>query len=141
MNLPRISPFLLEQASRAAAAVLPGDIAADKALSEFFRANPKLGAAERRFAAETVYSVIRNRRSLGEMAGSRSPRNLALAALARFAGFNARQFEALVKPSEMELVERVKAARAEDLPPAVRLDLTDWLFAPSVTSRFGRPGG
>ena len=129
MNLPRISPFLLEQASRAAAAVLPGDIAADKALSEFFRANPKLGAAERRFAAETVYSVIRNRRSLGEMAGSRSPRNLALAALARFAGFNARQFEALVKPSEMELVERVKAARAEDLPPAVRLDLTDWLYA------------
>ena len=129
MNLPRITPFLLEQATRAAAAVLPGDIAADKALSEFFRANPKLGAAERHFAAETVYSVIRNRRSLGEMAGSRSPRNLVLAALARFAGFNARQFEGLVKPSEMELIERVKAARAEELPPAVRLDLTDWLYA------------
>ena len=128
MNLNRISPFLLEQATRAAGCVLPGDIAADKALSEFFRDNPKLGAYERGFAAETVYMVIRNRRSLGEMAGSRTPRALALAALARFGGFNARQFEALVKPSEMDLVNRVKAARAEDLPPEVRLDLPDWLY-------------
>ena len=129
MNLPRITPFVLEQATRAAAAVLPGDIAADKALSAFFRDHPKLGAYERRFAAETVYTIIRNRRSLGEMAGSRTPRHLVLAALARFGGFNARQFDALVKPSEMELIERVKAARAEELPPAVRLDLTDWLYA------------
>ena len=129
MNLTRISPFLLEQATRAAGCVLPGDLAADKALSEFFRDNPKLGAYERGFAAETVYMVIRNRRSLGEMAGSRTPRALALAALARFGGFNARQFEALVKPSEMDLIHRVKAALAEELPPAVRLDLPDWLHA------------
>ena len=129
MNLTRISPFLLEQATRAASCVLPGDIAADKALSEYFRANPKVGAFERGFAAETVYTVIRNRRSLGEMAGSRTPRHLVLAALARFGGFNARQFEALVKPSELELINRVKAAHAEDLAPAVRLDLPDWLYA------------
>ena len=129
MKLTRISPFLLEHATRAAASVLPGDVAADKTLSEYFRANPTLGAYERNFAAETVYAVIRNRRSLGEMAGSRNPRALVLAALARFGGFNARQFEALVKPSEMDLIGRVKAAEADDLEPAVRLDLPDWLYA------------
>ena len=129
MNLNRITPFVLEHATRAAAYVLPGDVAADKALSSYFRDHPTLGAYERRFAAETVYSVIRNRRSLGEMAGSRTPRVLVLAALARFAGFNAREFEALVKPGELDLIKRIKAVRTEDLAPAVRLDLPDWLYA------------
>ena len=129
MNLNRITPFVLEHATRAAGYVLPGDVAADKALSSYFRDHPTLGAYERRFAAETVYSVIRNRRSLGEMAGSRTPRVLVLAALARFAGFNAREFEALVKPGELDLIKRIKAVRAEDLAPAVRLDLPDWLYA------------
>ena len=128
MQISRISTFMLEHASRAVGCVLPGDIAADKALSEYFRANPKVGAYERGFAAETAYSVIRNRRSLGEMSGARAPRDLALASLARFSGLNTRQFEALLKPSEMELVTRVKAARAEDLTPPVRLDLPDWLY-------------
>ncbi len=129
MNLNRITPFVLEHATRAASYVLPGDVAADKALSSYFRDHPTLGAYERRFAAETVYSVIRNRRSLGEMAGSRTPRVLVLAALARFSGFNAREFEALVKPGEFDLIKRIKAARPEDLAPAVRLDLPDWLYA------------
>ena len=129
MNLNRITSFVLEHATRAASYVLPGDVAADKALSSYFRDHPTLGAYERRFAAETVYSVIRNRRSLGEMAGSRTPRVLVLAALARFSGFNAREFEALVKPGELDLIKRIKAVRPEDLEPAVRLDLPDWLYA------------
>ena len=128
MHISRISLFMLEHATRAVGCILPGDITADKALSEYFRANPKVGAYERGFAAETAYSVIRNRRSLGEMSGARAPRDLALASLARFSGLNTRQFEALLKPSEMELVKRVKAARAEDLPASVRLDLPDWLY-------------
>ena len=128
MQVSRITVFILEHAARATAVVLPGDLAADKALSDYFRANPKVGAFERGVAAETAYSVIRNRRSLGEMSGARSPRAMALASLARFSGLNTRQFEAILKPSEMELVERVKAARAEDLPAPVRLDLPDWLY-------------
>ncbi len=131
MQISRITVFILEHASRAVAAVLPGDLAADKALSEYFRANPKVGAYERGVAAETAYAVIRNRRSLGamagEMPGARTPRSLALAALARFSGLNTRQFEAILKPSEMDLIARVKAAQADDLPAAVRLDLPDWL--------------
>ena len=127
MQFSKITGFLVDHATHALAAVLPGDLAADKALSEYFRANPKLGAYERRFAAEVVYTVIRNRRSLSAMAERHHPRALVLAALARFSGFNTRQFETIAKPPELEMIARVKAQQAADLDLAVRLDLPDWL--------------
>ena len=101
---------------------------ADAAVSRYFRAHPKLGQQDRAFVAETVYAVLRRRRSLAAAAGSEAPRALAIAALSRLRGLSARAMEDLLQADELPLVARVRAAKSETFTPAVRADLPDWLW-------------
>lgn len=101
---------------------------ADAAVSRYFRAHRNLGQQDRAFVAETVYAVLRRRRSLEAAAQSSAPRDLAIAALVRVRGLSGRALEDVVRENEQPLVKRVRAARSEDLPAAVRADLPDWLW-------------
>lgn len=132
---PKLTIFVFEHAVRALSGVLPREAAADKGLSEYFRENPKLGHADRGVVAETVYAVMRHKRSLSAAAGSEYPRELALAALARIRGMNMKQLEHLLRPKEAELVQKIKAWKPEEAPPAVRNDLPDWLWDSLVAAR------
>jgi 16S rRNA (cytosine967-C5)-methyltransferase len=101
---------------------------ADAAVSRYFRANKGLGREDRAFVAETVYAVLRRLRSLEAAAGSREPRALCLAALARLRGLSGRALAELLRPGEEQLVARIKQAKSEDFPPAVQADLPDWMW-------------
>jgi len=98
---------------------------ADQLLSRYFRSHGELGQRDRAFIAEASFAVLRRRRSLEAAAGSAEPRALLAAALLHTLGFSGRALGELV---DQELVERVRSARAEALPDAVRADLPDWLW-------------
>ena len=121
----RVSGPLLAHAEAALASVLRFAGPADEVLSRYFRARRQLGQHDRAFVAESVFAVLRRRRSLEAAAASPSPRPLLLAALARVLGFSARSLQAF---ADEALLARVRAARAEDMPAAVRADLPDWLW-------------
>jgi 16S rRNA (cytosine967-C5)-methyltransferase len=131
----KLTGFTFEHAVRALAGVLPAGVAADKGLSEYFRANPKLGSSDRNLIAETVYAVLRNRRSLAAGVGNEFPRDLALAALTRVRGMNLQQFSHVLRDGDAELIGRVKALAIDELPAAVRFDLPDWLWDRLVAER------
>ena len=136
MSTPiKLTGFVFDHTVRALSGVLSPGAAADKGLSEYFRANPKLGHADRGVVAETVYAVLRNRRSLAAACGSEYPRELALAALARVRGMNLKQFEHVLRSSDKDLVQRAKAWNADEAPPAVRNDLPDWLWEQLAAER------
>lgn len=101
---------------------------ADAAVSRYFRAHRNLGQQDRAFVAETVYAVLRRRRSLEAAAQSAAPRNLAIAALVRVRGLSGRALEGVLREGEEAVVARVRAARTDAFPPAVRADLPDWLW-------------
>src|SRR4030095_333902 len=96
-------------------------------LHDFFRAQRKLGARDRAFVAETVYGVLRRRRTVEYVAPEATPRQMLLAYLARLAGSSVRALAPLLQPSEQEWLARVKAVSLESAPLAVRADLPDWL--------------
>jgi 16S rRNA (cytosine967-C5)-methyltransferase len=108
--------------------LLSGSGPADAAVSRYFRAHRNLGQQDRAFVAETVYAVLRRRRSLEAAVQSSAPRDLAIAALVRVRGLSGRALEGVLREGEEALVARVRAAKAEAFPPAVRADLPDWLW-------------
>lgn len=124
-----MTPGLVDAASAALAALLTLAQPADVALSAFFASRPKLGGRERAFLAEPAFGVLRHLRSLEYLSGGRDARRLVLAWLARFGGHNLREFEPLCNAEELAWLRSVKAADLAALPPAVRLDLPDWLHA------------
>ncbi len=119
----RPTPALLAHAQTALAELLRFSRPADQALSAYFRAHRELGQQDRAFIAETVFAVLRRRRSLEAAAGSAAPRDLVIAALVRVFGLSGRALE-----QDADLVTRVKTASDRDLPEAVRADLPDWLW-------------
>ena len=116
--------------------VLDLDQPADVRLSGFFRDYPKLGARDRAFVAEAVYGVLRHLGSLRTLAAPATPRRLLLAWMARHGGHNLREFEPLVHKDDLEWLKGVKAAAAENLPAASRLELPDWLHQ-RLQSQYG----
>ncbi len=106
---------------------------ADQAVSRHFRNNRDLGQSDRAFVAETVYGALRRRRSLAAAAQSESPYSLVLASLVRLQGLSVRAVADAVREKDLPLLERARAARIEDQPPAVQLDLPDWLWERLVT--------
>lgn len=116
---------LLAHAAAAVAQLLELSGPADATLSAYFRAHRELGQRERAFIAEAAFAVLRRRRSLEAAAGSGAPEALLTAALVRVLGLSGRAMEGLV---DQALVSRVRKARSESLPPAVRADLPDWLW-------------
>jgi 16S rRNA (cytosine967-C5)-methyltransferase len=101
---------------------------ADAAVSRYFRAHRNLGQQDRAFVAETVYAVLRRRRSLEAAAQSAAPRDLAIAALVRVRGLSGRALEGALREGEDALVTRVRAAKTDTFTSAVRADLPDWLW-------------
>jgi 16S rRNA (cytosine967-C5)-methyltransferase len=121
----RLTRDLLGHAEAALTGLLQFSGPADELLSRYFREHRELGQQERAFVAETVFAVLRRKRSLEAAAGSAEPRALVAAALLRVQGLSARALEGLVEAS---LAARIRAARADSPPAAVRADLPDWLW-------------
>ena len=119
----RPTPALIRHAETALAELLKFAQPADRALSAFFRGHRDLGQHDRAFVAETVFAVLRRRRSLEAAAGSGAPHDLVIAALVRVFGLSGRALE-----RDTVLVARVKADAGRSLPPAVQADLPDWLW-------------
>jgi 16S rRNA (cytosine967-C5)-methyltransferase len=124
----RVSRGLLAHASAALTTLLEFSRPADEGLSQYFRAHPMLGQQDRAFVADSAFAVLRRLRSLEAAVGSREPRTLLIAALTRVMGLSGRAMEAVLEPGEEALVSRIKTARADGLPDAVRADLPDWLW-------------
>jgi 16S rRNA (cytosine967-C5)-methyltransferase len=123
----RPNRVLLAHAVTALAELLKFSRPADQALSAYFRSHRNLGQHDRAFIAETVFAVLRRKRSLEAAAGSVAPRDLAIAALVRVFGLSGRAFEA-TGADDAALAARLKAASTPRLEPAVQADLPDWLW-------------
>lgn len=121
--------LLIEQASRAVAALLRFARPADAELSAFFRAG-RQGPRERAFIAETAYAVLRRLRSLSAWCGEErpEPRQLTLAALVRERGLSVSALAPFLTAAELAWLASRRATPAAVLDPAVRLDLPDWLY-------------
>jgi 16S rRNA (cytosine967-C5)-methyltransferase len=98
---------------------------ADHTLSRYFRKHRSLGHRDRAFVAETSFAVLRRRRSLEAAGGSAEPRVLLTAALLRVLGYSGRALAGVAEPA---VIERLRSARADAWPDAVRADLPDWLW-------------
>jgi 16S rRNA (cytosine967-C5)-methyltransferase len=102
---------------------------ADAVVSHYFREHRQLGHADRGFVAETVFAVLRRKRSLeARCIGQVTSRRLLLAALVFARGLNLRELEPVLKAGEGEWLAEAKAIPEAELPPAVRADLPDWLY-------------
>ncbi len=121
----RLTRGLLAQAGEATARLLAFSGPADQALSAFFRAHRDLGQQDRAFVAEAAFAVLRRRRSLEAAAGTADPHALVAAAALKVLGLPTKALEGLL---DADVLVRIRAARSEGLPPAVRADLPDWLW-------------
>jgi 16S rRNA (cytosine967-C5)-methyltransferase len=101
---------------------------ADQTVSRYFRAHRELGQSDRAFVAESVYAVLRRRRSLESAVEASAPRALLIAALARVQGMSARALRDGLRKGEEALVARARAAKEAGWPPAVVADMPDWLW-------------
>jgi 16S rRNA (cytosine967-C5)-methyltransferase len=125
----RVTPPLFHHAQALLGELLRSPFAADQVVAAYFRQHRELGHGERGFVAELVFAVLRRKRSLSaRCTGDLSSRRLLLAALACVQGMNRRQLAEVLSESESKWLAQAKAVRVEDLPPAVRLDLPDWLY-------------
>jgi len=115
---------LLAHAEVALAELLAFSRPADQALSAYFRSHRNLGQQDRAFIAETVFAVLRRKRSLEAAAGSPAPHALAIAALIRVFGLSGRALE----DKDAALATRIKSAQNSAFPAAVQADLPDWLW-------------
>jgi len=116
---------LLAHAAAALSRCLRFDAPADGLLSRYWRSHPGLGQSERAFVAETVFAVLRRKRSLEAAAGSAEAEPLVAAALVRVFGLSARALQELV---DEDLLARIRGIRNLELPAAVRAELPDWLW-------------
>ena len=134
----RPTKALIAHASDALSDALRFSGPADLAVSRHFRNNRELGQQDRAFVAETVFAALRRRRSLALAAQSESPYSLVLATLVRLHGIPVRAVADVVRGKDLPLLERARAAPAEDQPPAVQADLPDWLWDRLVTQQGDR---
>ena len=120
----RPTPALLAHAEAALAELLTFSRPADQALSAYFRSHRNLGQQDRAFIAETVFAVLRRKRSLEAAAESAAPHALAIAALIKVFGISGRALQA----HDADLATRIKSAQNGAFPEAVQADLPDWLW-------------
>jgi len=105
--MTNLHPVLLAHAERLLGELLKTQLPADAVVSAYFRRQRELGHADRAFIAESVFTVLRHRRSLtARCAGDLSSRRLLLAALACRQGLNLRQLAPLVSASESRWLAR-----------------------------------
>ena len=121
----RVTRALLAHAGGAASMVLRGDAPADQLLSRYFREHRNLGQNDRAFVAETVFAVLRRKRSLEAASGASAPHALVAAALLRVLGHSARSMQGLI---DENLLARIRQTSTSEWSAAVRADLPDWLW-------------
>ena len=114
-----ISAAAFAHAEAALTVVLNFSGPADEVLSRYFRARRELGQRDRAFVAESVFAVLRRKRSLEAAAQSTQPRTLLIAALLRVMGLSGRALQGLADDA---LIGRIRALRPETLSDAVRAD-------------------
>ena len=125
----RFTPALFNHTEALLAELLRSPFPADSVVSRYFRQHRELGHADRGFAAETVYAVLRRKRSLSARCDDDvTSRRLLLATLACVNGMNRRELDSVLREVEGKWLAQAKAVKLEELPPAVRLDLPDWLY-------------
>ncbi len=126
----RFTPALFAHAEAVLGQLLRFEYPADAVVSRYFRDHHQLGHADRAFVAETVFAVLRRGRSIeARCAGRLSDRNRLLVALAVTRGWSQRDLAPVLKASEEEWLAAAKAMPESALPPAVRCDFPDWLYA------------
>ena len=124
----RVTPKQLSGACSALTDALRFEHPADGVLSAFFREQKVLGSRDRSFIAETVYAVLRRKRSLSRLIGEpATPRRLVLAQLIRHAGLSQRSLDGLLEVGEAEWLASLKAEADPELTLAEQADLPDWL--------------
>ena len=125
----RFSPVLFNHTEALLSELLRSTFPADLVVSRYFRQHRELGHGDRGFIAETVYCVLRRKRTLAARClDDATSRRLLLAALACVQGLNRRELDAVLNEVEGKWLAQAKAVKLEELPPAVRLDLPDWLY-------------
>ncbi|WP_425394447.1 RsmB/NOP family class I SAM-dependent RNA methyltransferase [Candidatus Accumulibacter aalborgensis] len=126
----RLTTALFHHAETLLAELLRSSFPADLVVSNYFRQHRELGHADRGFVAEAVFTVLRRKRSLSaRCADEVTSRRLLLASLACVQGMNRRELDAVLTEAERKWLAHAKAVKVDELPPAVRLDLPDWLHA------------
>jgi 16S rRNA (cytosine967-C5)-methyltransferase len=130
MAKPRTRIFASQVAALAAAIgeLAPLTHPADAALHRFFGAHRELGAQDRAFVTEGVFAWLRRRRSLEAIAQTADPRRLALAVVVRNLHASVRDIDAFLDTRESTWLATFKSRLDTPLPPAVALDLPDWLW-------------
>jgi 16S rRNA (cytosine967-C5)-methyltransferase len=133
----RFTPALFAHTEAALSELLRSTFPADLVVSRYFRQHRELGHADRGFVAETVFTVLRRKRSLSARCGDDvTSRRLLLATLACIQGLNRRELDVVLNEVEGKWLAQAKAIKLEDLPPAVRCDLPDWLYE-ALAAQFG----
>ena len=120
----KLTHALLAHAGAALARILRFDAPADQLLSAYFRQHRNLGQHDRAFVAETVFAVLRRKRSLEAAAGSTQPAKLVAAAVLKVQGVSARALQHLADPDLLRQMREAPPASSA----AVRADLPDWLW-------------
>ena len=123
-----LNPLLLDKTVVALRTILPLEYPADAVLRRFFQENPKLGANDRTFIAETVFEILRHRLFLEHNIDNATPRALLLAYLVRFSGVNLREIKHWAKDSEIKWLKSMKAVVMETQPLTVQAEFPDWLI-------------
>jgi 16S rRNA (cytosine967-C5)-methyltransferase len=123
----------LDAATEALTLALRFDRPADAVLHEYFRARRALGARDREFVADTVYGVLRRKRSLEFFAPAATPRELIIFYLIKINNLSIRELSSLLTTAEQDKAAGVKAADTDGMPLAVRAELPDW-----IAERLGR---
>ena len=121
----RLTRAALGHAAAALERILRFDAPADQLLSRYFRAHRNLGHGDRALVAETVFAVLRRKRSLEAAAGSAQPNALVAAALLRVHGLSLR---ALQDFFDEALLRSLREADPSTWPAAARAELPDWLW-------------
>ncbi|HRD94145.1 MAG TPA: SAM-dependent methyltransferase, partial [Accumulibacter sp.] len=106
----RFTPALFHHAQTLLSELLRSSFPADLVVSRYFRQHRELGHGDRAFVAETVFSVLRRKRSLSaRCAGELTSRRLLLAALACLHGMNRRELDVVLSEAERHWLAQAKA--------------------------------
>ncbi|HEY7787171.1 MAG TPA: RsmB/NOP family class I SAM-dependent RNA methyltransferase, partial [Casimicrobiaceae bacterium] len=103
-------------------------LAADSALSAFFREHAETGAHDRALVSDGVFAYLRRKRSLEALAQTTRPRALALAVAVRDFSRSVRELEPVINASDARWLAEFKRRMHDTLPPAVAADVPDWLW-------------
>ena len=114
-------------------AVWNSDIPADNIINDYMRARKYIGSKDRRFIAETVWNIIRNRMKLSFDAGADEPRKIVLLYLKHYTSDNPEDIfgSGPYAPSALTDDEKklLSAENEKPYPDYVEAECPQWLFA------------